>query len=231
MSENSDEVVIHETSVATSTDVKVGEADSKVDSVDRRAGLASPLPIRIRDGSFEDDHLNAAGEPVPYDSITFMALGVIDQMTKDSTLKAGAVQKMVKKVTGGSTKDNPKERAKQTREVYILDVFTTLQDPPFRFVASSINYKQFLDRAGYVSHHNFYKFCVHFARRVAPETQVNTSYAMFLAKNKLKVAHFEDYHDFELEVALQQRQQRDMQTLEDVDLSKDSWVEEWTDDV
>lgn len=219
--EYDDEVVIHTSEV-------LGDSTGELPKA-RMYERSAPLPMRVRDGSFEDDHFLAGGEPVPYQSVKYLALGVIDQMVKDSELKKGPLQKMVKKVTGGDDGDSAKERARQTREIYILDVFTELQEQPYRFEGGSVNYKSFLDKVTYVSHHNFYRFCVHFARRV-PQALVTASLSAFVAKRREKVAHFDDFHDFELEVAQQIRFERDLLPMSDVDLSRDSWMEEWSDD-
>ncbi len=218
-----------------------GNADTDYDSdqeelnvpkeSEQRFRRSTPLPIRVRDGGFTDDALLAGGEEIPWSSIEFVALAIIDQMVKDSEPKAGPLRQMVKKVmSGGEDKESAKDRAKQTRQLYLLDVFTSEQDQPYRFESSIIHYKTFLDKVGYVSHHNFFRFCVHFARRLQPSVQTNTSFISFLAKNRDKVAHFDDYHDFELEFSQQRRLNRDLVSLEGVDLSVDSWVEEWDDD-
>lgn len=219
MTEDDDEVVIHTAEVV--------ETDEEPRALQYER--AAPLPTRIRDGSFGDDQLLAGGEPVPYSSIKYLALGIIDQMIKDSELKKGPLQKMVKKVTGGEDGDSAKDRARVTTEVYILDVFTDLQDQPFRFAAGNVNYKSFLDRVGYVSHHNFFRFCVHFARKV-PHAFATESLAAFLAKRRDRVAHFDDFHDFELEVSQQMRFDRDLIPIADLDLSRDSWMDEWSED-
>lgn len=222
MSDQSEEVVIHEATVLEGVTPEAARPRFE------RGGL----PLRVRDGSFEEEYLLAGNEQVPWTSVYFVALGVIDQMVKDSEMKAGALRKMVKKVTAGGTdeKGSAKDRAKVTRELYLLDVFTDLQEQPFRFAGGTVNYKSFLDKVGYVSHHNFYRFCVHFLRHLEEDVRVTTSLGAFLAKDRLKVAHFDDYHDFELEVSQQIRTDRDVMTLADVDLSRDSWVEEWSDD-
>lgn len=194
-----------------------------------RLGRSVPLPVRIRDGAFREDHLEVGGERIPWDSIHFVALGIIDQMVKDSELKKGPLRKMMQKVVGGEDNSSAKERAKQVREVYILDLFTDIQDQPFRFEAGNINYKAFLDRVGYVSHHNFFRFCVHLARRL-PHATITQSLASFLQKRRDKVVHFPDFHDFELETDQQQKTARDVLPMSEVDLSKDSWVDEWDDD-
>ena len=219
---DADEVVIHTTKVE-------GQATEEDRPKPLHHERLTPLPNRIRDGSFEEDHLNAGGEQVPYTSIKYLAMAVIDQMVKASELKKGPLQKMVKKVTGGEEEKSVKDRAKTTRQVYLLDVFTDTQDQPFRFAAGNVNYKSFLDKVGYVSHHNFYRFCVHFARRVK-HAKCTTSTAAFMAKRREKVAYFDDYHDFELEVTQQIKFDRDMVDIEGLDLSRDSWMEEWTDD-
>lgn len=221
MTEENDEVVIHSTEVVQTPE----ESERKARHYER----VTPLPSRVRDGSFEDDHLVAGGELIPYESIRYLALGVIDQMVKPSELKKGPLQQMVKKVTGGEDSDSPKDRAQQTRQLHILDVFTDLQDQPFRFAASNVNYKTFLDKVSYVSHHNFFRFCVHFARK-APHAICTTSTAAFLAKKREKVAHFGDFHDFELEVSQQLRFDRDLVAIAELDLSRDNWMEEWSDD-
>jgi len=218
--ENTEEVVIHTTEV-------VGPVSEEDLPKARHYERVAPLPSRVRDGSFEEEHLVAGGEQVPYQDIEYLALGVIDQMVRDSELKKGPLQKMVKKVTGGEESDSAKDRAKQVREVFILDVFTKDRQQPFRFAGGNINYRSFLDNVGYVSHHNFYRFCVHLARKV-PHATITASLASFLARQREKVAHFNDFHDFELEVQQQIRFERDLVPLEGVDLSRDSWVEEWT---
>lgn len=213
-----DDVVIHSSHV-----VETAPGEPKPRMYER----ATPLPSRVRDGSFEENHLVAGGEEVPYDTIEYLALGVIDQMVKASELKKGPLRKMVKKVTGGEENDSAKDRAAQTRQIYILDVFTSVQDQPYRFAASNVNYKSFLDKVTYVSMHNFFRFVVHFARRV-PEATVTASTAAFIAKKRDKVAHYDDFHDFELEVAQQFRFDRDLLPLSEVDLSRDNYIEEWT---
>lgn len=220
--ETEDEVVIHQTEV-------VGPATEDDMPRNRMYERAVPLPTRVRDGSFEEDGIDAAGEKIPYSSVKYVALGVIDQMVKDSELKKGPLQKMVKKVTGGDDGDSAKDRARVTRQVYILDVFTDIQEQPFRFEGGSVNYKSFLDKTGYVSHHNFFRFVVHFARRV-PHAIATTSLAAFIAKRRDKVSHYDDFHDFELEVAQQMRFERDLIPMSDIDLSRDSWMEEWTEE-
>jgi hypothetical protein len=218
-----DQVVILETTV-------VGAAESAPRPKSTpRFERSTPLPVRVRDGSFKEDHLDAGGEQIPWTSIKWMALGVIDQMVKDSELKKGPLRKMMQKVVGGEDTSSAKDRAKQTREVFILDVFTDFQDQPFRFEAGNINYKSFLDKVGYVSHHNFFRFCVHFARRV-PHALITQSLAAFLAKRRDRVAHFPDFHDFELEIEQQFKFERDTVPMESVDLSNDSWVDEWESD-
>ncbi len=220
-----EEVIIHEAVV-----VPAGETPG-LPPVERvpRFERSSPLPTRIRDGSFEDAYLNAGGEQIPWTSIRCISLGIIEQMVKDSELKKGPLRKMVQKVTGGEDNNSAKDRAKQVREVYLLDLFTDLQDQPFRFEAGNINYKSYLDKVGYVSHHNFFRFCVHLARRV-PHARVTQSTVAFLNKRRDRVARFQDFHDYELETDQQFKTDRDVTTLEGVDLSKDSWMEEWTDE-
>ena len=205
--EENDEVVIH------STEVVGAASEEELAPKVRHYQRVTPLPTRVRDGSFEEEHLNAGGEEVPYSSIKYIAVAVIDQM--------------VKKVTGGDDTDSPKERARVTREVFIMDVFTDVQDQPFRFAGGTVNYKSFLDKVGYVSHHNFFRFVVHFARRV-PHAIATTSTAAFIAKRREKVARFNDFHDFELEMDQQIRFERDLIPVSDIDLSRDNWMEEWT---
>lgn len=216
------EVVIHEASVVEG--VTAQEARPRFE----RGGL----PTRVRDGGFEEEYLLAGNEQIPWSSVHFVALGIIDQMVKDSELKAGALRKMVKKVTGGGSDDkgSAKDRAKVTRELFLMDVFTDVQEQPFRFAAGNVHYKTFLDKVGYVSHHNFYRFVVHLLRHLAEDVRVTTSLGAFLAKDRMRVSHFDDYHDFELEVSQQMRHGRDVLTIADVDLSRDSWVEEWDED-
>ena len=50
----------------------------------------------------------------------------------------------------------------------------------------------------------------------------------FLAKKRERVAHFNDFHDFEMEVLQQIKFDRDVVAIKDLDLSRDSWMEEWT---
>ncbi len=226
MGDSEDEVIIHEAVVAAP-----GETPGlpPVERGPLRFERATPLPIRVRDGSFTQTYLDASGEKIPWTSVRRIALGIIEQMVKDSELKKGALRQMVQKVTGGEDSSSAKDRAKQVREVYILDVFTDLQDQPFRFEAGNINYKSFLDKVGYVSHHNFFRFCVHLTRHV-PHALVTNSLIALLGKRRDRVARFQDFHDFELETDQQFKTDRDVASLEGVDLSRDSWMDEWTDD-
>lgn len=226
MSVDGDDVVIHETSVVDPVEAAALRSKPKTAP---RFERSAPLPTRVRDGSFEEEYLDAGGERIPWASIKFLALGVIDQMVKDSELKKGPLRKMMQKVTGGEDTNSAKDRAKQVREIFLLDVFTELQDQPFRFEAGNVNYKSYLTKVGYVSHHNFYRFVVQLARHV-PHATITQSLAAFLGKRREKIAHFPDFHDFELETEQQFRFERDVLALEGVDLSNDSWVEEWSDD-
>ena len=218
------DVVIHEATVVE--EVEGAAIKSKPGP---RFERSTPLPTRVRDGTFEEEYLDAGGERIPWTSIKSMALGVIDQMVKDSELKKGPLRKMMQKVVGGEDSGSAKERAKQVREVFLLDVFTDIQDQPFRFESGNINYKSYLDRVGYVSHHNFFRFCVHFARRV-PHVTITQSLASFLAKRRDRVAHFPDFHDYELETDQQFRFSRDILPMEGIDLSVDSWMDEWAEE-
>jgi hypothetical protein len=222
--DESSEVVIHESKV-----VPEAEAAELRPKGPPRFERATPLPTRVRDGSFGDEHLDAGGEKIPWTSVRYVALGVIDQMVKDSELKKGPLRKMMQKVTGGEETSSAKDRARQVREVYLLDLYTDLQDQPFRFEAGNINYKSFLPQAGYVSHHNFYRFVVNLARRL-PHATITQSLAAFLAKRRDRVAHFQDFYDYELETEQQMRFSRDILPMSDADLSHDSWVEEWSED-
>lgn len=225
--EGEGDVVIHETKVVDAAEAAAIRTQPKAAP---RFERAAPLPTRVRDGSFGEEHLEAGGEQIPWSSVKFLALGVIDQMVKDSELKKGPLRKMMQKVTGGEDTNSAKDRAKQVREIYLLDLFTDLQDQPFRFEAGNVNYKSFLDKGvGYVSHHNFYRFVVNLARHV-PHATITQSMAAFLAKKRERIAHFPDFHDFELETEQQFRFERDVLPLEGVDLSKDSWVDEWSED-
>jgi hypothetical protein len=217
--DDDDDVVIHTSTV-------IGNAPG-ASPKPRMYERSAPLPSRVRDGSFEEEHLIAGGEEVPYEAIEYFALGVIDQVVKASELKKGPLQKMVKKVTGGEESDSAKDRAAHTRQIYILDVFTSVQDQPFRFAAANVNYKSFLDKVTYVSMHNFFRFVVHFARKI-PHATVTASTAAFIAKKRDKVSHYCDFHDFELEVAQQFRFNRDLIPVSEVDLSRDNYIEEWT---
>ena len=224
--DSQDDVIIHEAMV-----VPPGETPGLPPSEPAapRFERSTPLPVRIRDGSFSESHLNAGGEQIPWTSVRRMSLGIIEQMVKDSELKKGPLRQMVQKVTGGEDNNSAKDRAKQVREVYILDVFTDIQDQPFRFEAGNINYKSFLDKVGYVSHHNFFRFCVHLSRRL-PHILVTNSVVAFLGKRRERVARFQDFHDYELETDQQFKTDRDITPMSSVDLSKDSWMDEWTDD-
>lgn len=220
------DVVIHEANVVPGFQAEsLRQAPRSAPRFER----AAPLPTRVRDGSFSPEHLDAGGEKIPWSSVRNVSLGIIDQMVKDSEVKKGPLRKMMQKVTGGEDTSSAKDRAKQVREVFLLDVFTDLQDQPFRFEAGNINYKSFLSKVGYVSHHNFFRFCVHLCRHLG-HTTITQSLASFLAKRRDKVAHFPDFHDFEMETAQQFKFARDVLPMAEVDLSNDSWVDEWEDD-
>lgn len=214
----------------TSSDPNEEQASVKAEHghpVSSRPKRSVVLPTRVRDGCFTESYLDAGGEHIPWAEIEFVSLAIIDQMVKDSEPKKGPLTNMVQKVTrGGEGRESNKAKPRETRDVYILDVHTTLQDRPFRFDGASINYKSFLDRAGYVSHHNFYRFVVRLCRQI-PQAMITTSLAAFLAKRRERIAHFSDYYDYELETEQQRRHLRDVLPVSEVDLSNDSWVEEF----
>lgn len=226
--EGEEDVIIHEARV-----VDPAAAETPLRTMPRpapRFERSAPLPTRVRDGSFSEEALDAGGERIPWSSVKFIALGVIDQMVKDSEPKTGPLRKMMQKVTGGEDTSSAKDRAKQVREVYLLDLFTEIQDQPFRFEAGNINYKGFLDKAGYVSHHNFYRFVVRLLRQVPGAVVVTQSLAGFVAKRRDRVAHFSDFHDYEMEAEQQFKFDRDVLPIAEVDLSNESWVDEWESD-
>ncbi len=190
----------------------------------------TPLPNRVRDGQFEDDVLILQGAEIPWDDVQFMALGVIDQVVKDADGPKGVFRKMMGKVMGKEEQkqSGSKDRSRQVREVYLLDMVVAGYDQVFRLDSGSINYRQFLDEVGYVSLHNFYRFCVHLARR-ATKSRIDASLEAFLGRRRESLKHYAAFYDFELEMQNMAEDLEAQTPQSELDLSRDSWVEEWSD--
>ncbi|MCA9794168.1 MAG: hypothetical protein KC910_20310 [Candidatus Eremiobacteraeota bacterium] len=188
----------------------------------------TPLPTRIRDGQFEDEHLMLDGLRVPWDDVYFMALGIIDQVVKDNDGPKGVFRKMMGKARGSDDESKSSNRGRHVSEVYILDLFVDGYEQAFRFDSAAINYRQFLDEVGYISMQNFFKFCVHLARRTT-RARFDASLVGFLGRRRELVRHFDAIYDFELEVQNFIDRMDDQTEQKDVDLSRDSWMDEWSD--
>lgn len=188
----------------------------------------TPLPTRVRDGQFEEEHLVLEGLRVPWGDVYFLALGIIDQVVKDNDGPKGVFRKMMGKAMGKDDDSKSSNRGRQVSEVYILDLFIEGYEQAFRFDSGAINYRQFLDEVGYISLHNFFKFCVHLARRTS-QARFDQSLVGFLARRREQVRHYDAIYDFELELQSLIDKLDDQTEQQQVDLSRDSWMDEWSD--
>lgn len=200
------------------------------DEEDFQLNRSIPLPSRVRTGAFEDDELVLENARIPWGEVECLALGIIDLVVKEAEAPRGAMRKMMGKVMGKDEENKSSNRSGQVRETYIVDLFVEGEPRAFRLESGNVSYRQFLDEVGYVSLHNFYKFCVHLTRRCT-EAKVNPGMAAFLKRKRESVEHFPALYDFELEVQAQRLEQEQprLTPVSELDLSRDNWADEWDD--
>lgn len=189
---------------------------------------STPLPARAREGSFTEEHLILGGAEIPWGDVHHVSLGIVDQTVRDAQAAGGMMRKVVGKVMGkeDESKGGSHQKGKQVREVYLLDLYCEGYAQPFRLDSGSINYRMFLDEVGYVSMHNFFRFTVRLCRQLGAAL-FDESLVAFLARRRESVRHYGALYDFELDVAASMDREEAWTAQTEVDLTRDSWVEEW----
>lgn len=200
--------------------------DEVEEKVTRSYARSTPLPTRVRSGQMEKDCLLLEAVEVPWQDIELITLGVIDQIVRDADAPKTTMQKMMGKVMGKEDDKKSSRGQKEVREVYLLDLYVKGHPGAFRIDSGNLNYRSFLDEVGYVSLHNFYRFCVRLVRG-ASGTRVDDSMVAFLNRRREAVRHYNAVYDYELE-AQQMLDRIDSLTPQaELDLSRESWVDEW----
>lgn len=187
-----------------------------------------PLPFRVREGCFEEDVLILENIEIPWEDISLLSLAIIEWEVKAAEGPQTMVQKMIGKSLMGREEEKGAGKGRQTSDIYILDIFVEGYDQAFRVDSANLNYRQFLDEIGYISLHNFYKFIVKLCRG-AVNARVDPSIVAFLARKRHEIRRYGATYDFELEVQNFLNNLDSMIPQADLDLSRDSWMDDWED--
>lgn len=161
----------------------------------------SPLPLRIKSGSFEKQcfSIETAGEifEIPWENIELLTLGVVEEDVGNPQGPKSGLRNLIRKVFfGEETSQNALKRA--VREVYLIDVFVKELATPFRIESTSVNYRKLLPEAGFVSFLNFLELVKVISRR-AVAARVDASCFALMKGRRENVRRYPAIYDFDLE--------------------------------
>ena len=195
-------------------------------------GRSLPLPLRVKTGSLGDEGFTAetAHEKyeISWDRVKLVCLGFVAERY-DTESAAYVTEKMIndvgRMVKGG---DSSEGRIVSYVESHVLDVCVEGLAEPLRFESGIINYRAFLGRVSYVSFQNYFKF-VHAFVSHCHQARFNTNVKLFLAWQRRELRRCAAFHEHNEEVALSLNKLDSLLRFEDLDLSRTSWAQEWTD--
>ncbi|MEW6278286.1 MAG: hypothetical protein AB1758_06670 [Candidatus Eremiobacterota bacterium] len=192
----------------------------------------TPLPLRVKSGTMGDQllTLETANGPleVPWGDVELVALGMIEEIPMDVQAPKGALRQMFGKITGKAS-ENEERKLRQVREIYLLDLYTSSFEQPFRIDSATVNYKSFLGHdMSYVSFQNFFRLVTRLARGCT-SARFDESVTAFLNRRRDAVKRYPAVYDFELE--LQQIRSRMDELTEHgaLNLQRETWADEWDD--
>ena len=168
----------------------------------RTASLArAALPARIKAGRFSPQGmvLETAGGSVevPWGDVELLCVGVLEESVGSPREARSPMRNMVRQVFFGENRRD-EEKIRKVRDVWILDVYVAGQAVPYRFDASSVNYRSFFGEVSYMSHQNFLRLVASVAHECR-ESRLNGSATALLLRQKERVKHYASIQDFELE--------------------------------
>ena len=198
-----------------------------------RHGRSLPLPPRVKSGLFKEacftvDTASQTFE-IAWDKVTAVFLGFVNER-QDTESAAYVTEKMVgdmgRMVKGVKSGDDGK--IVSFRESQVLDVIVEGFDEPLRFESDNLNYRAFLGRVSYMSFQNFFKFVHTFVSR-AKGARFNDNVAKFLTWNRYEIKRCGAFYEHDEEVANCLSNLDSLLKWEDLDLSRTSWAQEWSD--
>ncbi|MDO5296441.1 MAG: hypothetical protein Q4F00_07400 [bacterium] len=195
-------------------------------------GRSLPLPLRVKTGSFSDGFLIAETAKEKYkiawDKIKLVCLGFVSEKY-DTEAAAYVTEKMIndmgRMVKGG---DSSEGRIVSFKESHVLDVCVEDLPEPLRFESGIINYRAFLGRVSFVSFQNFFKFVHEFVSHCR-QARFNDNVKHFLAWQRHELHRCAAFHEHNEEVAVSLGKLDSLLRFADLDLSRTSWAQEWSD--
>ena len=191
-----------------------------------------PIPLRVKTGEFKEQTFVAetANEKyeIAWDKVKLVCLGFVAERY-DTEAAAYVTEKVIndmgRMVKGG---DSSEGRIVSYIESHVLDVCVEGLAEPLRFESGIINYRAFLGRVSYVSFQNYFKFVHTFVSRCR-QARFNENVKLFLAWQRRELHRCAAFHEHNEEVALSLNKLDSLLRFEDLDLSRTSWAQEWTD--
>ena len=157
------------------------------------------LPVRIKSGSIQDDHIHIEtskeSEDISFADIDYICLGIIEEKFTSSEPPKSKMRTMVNGLLGGARGGKETKIRPESRMINILDIYTKGNDVPYRIDASAINYKGFIDKIGYISRDNFRNLLKSICIK-ASDSKFSASLISFMLKMREKPIVFSSLDDF-----------------------------------
>lgn len=233
------------TSSLNGKDIAIDEQANLVDSVlatgtpmnssnsPLRHGRSLPLPLRIKTGSIGDEKFVAENHKehheIPWEQVKMVCLGMIAER-QETEVAAYVTEKVIsdmgRSIKGGRSADDG--RIVSFRETQVLDVFVEGFSEPLRFESGIINYRAFLGKISFVSFQNFFKF-VHTFVSHCKESRFNENVKKFLSWQRYDLQSWPSFDEYNADLSRYMAILDKLLRYEDLDLSRTSWAQEWTD--
>ena len=185
---------------------------------------AVPLPIRVRTGCIDAEGLTLEGTLLPWDSIQYLALGLLHHSLGSMEPPKTMVRQVFSKLTNKD--DGSVRKIAQYQEAWLLDIYGAPTDPPFRLDCVNINYRSFLGTdVAMISMHNFYRLVVRIARG-ATTARVNQYLTSLIKRRRDQIRPYGAIYDFETECQNELYQLQMLPLTSDLDLSRDNYATE-----
>lgn len=194
-------------------------------------GRSLPLPLRVKTGAIAEDHFVAETAKdyftVPWDKVKLVCLGFVEERY-DTEATAYATQKLIndmgRMVKGGSPDEG---KIVSFKESQILDVCVEGFAEPLRFEANNLNYRAFLGKVSFMSLQNFFRFVRAFASH-CQQARFTPNVKHFLAWQRFELRRFPAFHDYNESVSLALANLDKQLVFADLDFSRTSWAQEWS---
>jgi hypothetical protein len=185
---------------------------------------AVPLPFRVRTGAIEPEGLTLEGNLLPWETIQYMALGLLHHSLGSMEPPKTMVRQVFSKLT--NKEDTSVRKVAQYQEAWLLDIYGAPNDPPYRLDSVNINYRSFLGRdVAMISMHNFYRLVVRIARE-ATLARVNQAAKSLIKRRRDQIRPVGAIYDFETDCQNELFVLESLTATSELDLTRDNYAEE-----